>query len=300
MTNKQESKLKMSLSTDEFLIKNESLTKDLPEFGTTVTEFRGTLSKIKLIDGQQQNVRTGVAKDKRDVKNALITLAAENSGKVFAFAKVSNNKPLMDEVHFSISDLGRMTDVALMTYTDELNKKMVQLLESLGKYGITAETQKKFAETLAAYENTLVKPRVSIAEKREATKELQTLFVSLDSQISKLDAIIGIIRYNEVNFYNGYKTVRKLVNTNAGVVALKATASDIVTSEPLKGVLFTLTSNGTVLTKRTADKGSFHIRNMKPGTYEVAVKKDGYKEKALSVSINDSERSELKVELEKV
>jgi hypothetical protein len=31
----------------------------------------------------------------------------------------------------------------------------------------------------------------------------------------------------------------------------------------------------------------------------VVVKKDGYKEKALSVSISDSERSELKVELEK-
>jgi hypothetical protein len=72
-----------------------------------------------------------------------------------------------------------------------------------------------------------------------------------------------------------YRTVRKLVNTNAGVVALKATASDIVTTEPLKGVLFTLTSDGTVLTKRTAEKGSFHIRNMKPGAYEVVVKKDG-------------------------
>jgi hypothetical protein len=289
----------MSLSTDEFLIKNERLTKDLPEFGTTVTEFRGILSKIKLIDGQQQNVRTGVAKDKRDVKNALIALAAENSAQVFAFAKVSNNKTLMDEVHFSISDLGRMTDVALRTYSDELNKKMVPLLESLGKYGITAETQKKFADTLTAFENSLVKPRISIAEKREATRGLQTLFILLDSQISKLDAIIGIIRYNEVNFYNGYKTIRKLVNINTGVVALKATASDIVTSEPIKGVLFTLKSDSTVLTKRTADKGSFLIRNMKPGTYEVAVKKDGYKEKALSVSISDRERSELKVELEK-
>ena len=158
---------------------------------------------------------------------------------------------------------------------------------------------KKFADTLTAFENSLVKPRISIAEKREATRGLQTLFILLDSQISKLDAIIGIIRYNEVNFYNGYKTIRKLVNINTGVVALKATASDIVTSEPIKGVLFTLKSDSTVLTKRTADKGSFLIRNMKPGTYEVAVKKDGYKEKALSVSISDRERSELKVELEK-
>lgn len=244
MTNKQESKFKMSLSTDEFLVKNEILTKDLPEFGTTITEFRSTLGRIKIIDGQQKNVRTGVTKNKRDVKNLLITLAAENSVKIFAFAKVSNNKPLMDEVNFSISDIGRMTDVAFRTYADELNKKMVLLLESLGKYGITAETQKKYAETLTEYENTLVKPRISIAEKREATKELQSLFMSLDSQLSKLDAIIGIIRYNEAKFYNGYRTVRRLVNTNGGEVALKATATDVSSNEPLKGVLFTLTSNG--------------------------------------------------------
>lgn len=299
MTNKQESKFKMSLSTDEFLVKNESLTKDLPEFGTTVNEFRSTLGRIKIIDGQQKNVITGVAKNKKDVKNALITLAAENSGKVFAFAKVSNNKPLMDEVKFSISDIGRMTDVAFRTYADELNKKMLTMLESLGKYGITADTQKKYSEAFAEYENTLVKPRISIAEKREATKELQSLFVSLDSHLSKLDAIIGIIRYNEVNFYNGYRTVRKLVNTNAGEVALKATAKDIISSEPLKGVLFTLISDQTTLIKKTADKGSFYIKNLKPGTYKVVVKKDQYKGKEVTVDISDGVRTELEVELEK-
>jgi len=299
MTNKQESKFKMSLSTDEFLVKNENLTKDLPEFGTTINEFRSTLDKIKIIDGQQQNVRTGVAKSKKEIKDALVILTAENSGKVFAFAKMSNNKPLMDEVNFSISDIGRMTDVGFRTYADELNKKMLSLLESLGKYGITADSQKKYAEALAAYEDKLVKPRVSIAEKREATKELQTLFVTLDSQLSKLDAIIGIIRYTEAKFYNGYRTVRKLVNSNAGEVALKATAKDISSNEPLKGVLFTLTSDGTVLTKKTADKGSFHIRNMKPGTYKVVVKKDKYIGKEITVEISVGVRNELIVDLEK-
>lgn len=258
-----------------------------------------TLGRIKVIDGQQKNVITGVTKNKRDVKNALIALAAENSGKVFAFAKVSNNKPLMDEVHFSISDLGRMTEVAFRTYADELNKKMLTLLESLGKYGISADTQKKYAEAFAEFENTLVKPRISIAEKREATKELQSLFISLDDHLSKLDAIIGIIRYNEVNFYNGYRTVRRLVNTNGGEVALRATAKDIISSEPLKGVLFTLTSNGTVITKKTADKGSFYIKNLKPGTYKVAVKMDKYKAKEMVVDISDGVRNEIEVELEK-
>ena len=298
MTIKQESRFKMYLSVDEFLLKNETLTKELPEFPETFIEIRNVMSQIKLIDEQQKNVRTGVTKDKRDIKSSLIALAAENSGKIFAFAKVSNNNALMDEVNFSISDLGRMTDVGIRTYAEALYKKAEIILESLAKYGITTETQKKFAETLAAYNNSMTKPRVGIAEKREATKELTTLFSTADSLISKLDAIIGIIRYREVKFYNGYKTVRKIVNTNSRSVSLKAIANDIKTMEPIKGVHFTFKSNGTTIVKKTAEKGGFLIRNMNTGTYDVFVKKEGYKEKIVTVSINGGERSELKVELE--
>jgi uncharacterized membrane protein len=38
---------------------------------------------------------------------------------------------------------------------------------------------------------------------------------------------------------------------------------------------------------------------MDPGTYKVLVSKPGYKEKEATVSVSDSERSELTVELEK-
>ena len=300
MTNKQESRLKMCISSDEFLVKNDSLVKDLPEYPATYAEFKNAVDKIKLLDEQQRNVLTGIARDKRDIKTSLIGIAAENSGKIFAYARVSNNKPLMDEVNFSMSDLARMTDVSLRSYAEGLYKKVEANLEALAKYGITADTQKKYSEALAAYNNSLGKPRVSIAERREGTKEMASLFNSVDVLIEKLDAIIGIIRYNEVNFYTGYRTVRKLVNNNAGVIALKATANDSKTSKPIKGVSFSFKSNGTTIKKKTAEKGSFHIRNMNPGPYEVVVKKDGYKEKVVTVNISDGERSELVVELETV
>lgn len=299
MTTKQEIKLKMYLSTDEFLVKNEPLTKELPEFPASFSEFRNTVNQIKLINEQQENVRTGVAKDKKAIRNTLISLAADNSGKVFAYAKVTNNKELLDAVNFSISDLGRMTDVALRSYAESLNKKIQVLIQSLTKYGINAATQKKFGEVIAAYDNSFAKPRLSIAEKREVTKLMESLFISAEAQIVKLDAIIGIIRYDQVKFFNGYKTVRKLVNFSSGLVSLKAAANDLATSEPLKGAIFTFKNNGTTITKRTADKGGFYIKNMKTGTYEVLVKREGYKEKVVTVSIQDGERSELIVELEK-
>jgi uncharacterized membrane protein len=53
------------------------------------------------------------------------------------------------------------------------------------------------------------------------------------------------------------------------------------------------------MVKKTADKGSFHIKNMQAGTYKVLVSKPGYKEKEATVSVSDGERSELNVELEK-
>jgi uncharacterized membrane protein len=39
---------------------------------------------------------------------------------------------------------------------------------------------------------------------------------------------------------------------------------------------------------------------MKAGTYKVVVSKPGYKEKEVTVSVADGERSDLKVEMEKV
>jgi hypothetical protein len=68
---------------------------------------------------------------------------------------------------------------------------------------------------------------------------------------------------------------------------------------PLKGVLFTLTSNGTKSTKKTAEKGSFQIRNLKSGTYKVVVKMGGYKGKEVNVEISDGVRRDFAVELEK-
>jgi hypothetical protein len=118
--------------------------------------------------------------------------------------------------------------------TEALYKKIDTMIDKLEKYGINAETQKSFAGAIGAYNNSLAKPRVGIAEKREATKELEMLFIKTEKVLDKMDAIMNIIRYKEVNFYTGYKTVRKLVGPSAGNVALKAAANDMSTREPLK------------------------------------------------------------------
>jgi hypothetical protein len=309
MNTKQESKLKMYLAVRDFLAPNDAVTKDLPEFPASFTAFQSNIKQIQLIGEAQKEVKTGLAKDKKELRKTLIMLSADNSRKVFAYAKITNNKALMDEVNFSISDLGRMTEVALKDYAEILYKKAEANIESLTSFGITPESQKILAEAIRVYDISLPKPRIGISQIAQATKELGLLFDATDSILVKMDVITGIIRLTQVNFYNGYKTVRKLVDTNTGNISLKATATDLLSGERVKGVLFIFKADGIKMalsggngeiTKKTADKGSFHLKNMLAGTYKVVVRKPGYKEKEVTVSIADGERSYLNVELEKV
>ncbi|MFA5817806.1 MAG: hypothetical protein WC854_00825 [Bacteroidales bacterium] len=98
MNTKQESKVKMYSATRDFLVPNEAITINLPEFAQNFTVLQSTIREIQLISETQKEVRTGLAKDKKDVRNTLIALSADNSRKVFAFAKIAGNKTLMDSV----------------------------------------------------------------------------------------------------------------------------------------------------------------------------------------------------------
>jgi hypothetical protein len=308
MTTNQEIKLNMYLAVRNFLIPNEGLTKEVPNFAASYATLLSTIGQIQTISEMQKVDKKGLAIAKNKLKETLITMAADNSRKISAFAKFSNNSTLLNETKFSESDFVRMTDVALKDYLQIIYDKAQVNLGSLSEYGITPESQKVFVDTITAYNAVLSTPRTGIAEKSKATKKLAVLFDSADAAVKNMDFAVGIIKLTQPDFYNGYNTSRKLVDTSAGNLALKATAIDLLSGEPVKGVRFTFKPDGVKatgssgngeVTKKTAAKGSFYIKTMHPGTYNVVVSKPGYKDKVVTVSVADGERSELKVELEK-
>ncbi|MGA9189632.1 MAG: carboxypeptidase-like regulatory domain-containing protein [Methanosarcina sp.] len=163
-------------------------------------------------------------------------------------------------------------------------------------------------DTIISLNNILKTPRSTIAERKKATERLAVLFKMSDDSLELMDYAVGSMKDEQVDFYNAYKMARKTVDSKTGNIALKGLALDLATQAPLKGVKFTFSIDGGILqasgsngkiTKTTALKGSFQIRNMQPGTYKVLVNKPGYKAKEVLVSISGGERSDLKVELEK-
>jgi len=308
MTTTQVIKMNMYLAVRNFIIQNEAQVKTVPKLPEIYTGLEKSISQIQAIGEEQKDVKTGFAKDKNRLKEQLIAIAADNSGKLAAIARFTKNETLMDKVRFTLSELKRMKDVELKDYAEILYDKVESNLDKLAEYENTPDTQKVFLETIKAYNAALSTPRTGIADKKKATQKLVVLFTEADAVIEEMDYAVNAVRLKNPDFTNTYRTVRRLVDTSTGNLALKGIAWDNSTGLPLKGVRFifqhdggtTLTAGGNgELVKKTAEKGSFNIKNMPAGTYTVSVSKPGYKTKEVKVSVAEGERSEVIVEMER-
>jgi hypothetical protein len=308
MTTLQVRYVNMYRAVKDYLILNAGITKDLPNFNEFFNSFIKTIERIMIIAEMQKDTPTGAAKEKKRLRENLMTLASENSDAISAFAKFTVNELLLDQVKFSVSGLLKMTGVDLKNYAQLIYNKVEANIGQLANYGRTPETQKTFSEAISLFDASIAKPRVGITEKAKATSELNLLFASADECMHNIDIAVKIIRRKEVNFYKGYTANRKLIDTGSGKLALKASAKELLTGIPVQGALFTFNHVADAVTgsdgagkivKKTTAKGNFNIKNMKPGTYKVAVSKSGYKMKEVTVNISDRERSEMVVELEK-
>lgn len=308
MTTKQETKLNMYLAVRDYLIPNESITKDLPNFAANATRQKETILNIQAFAEKQKFDKKGLAKLKKELREKLITLSIDNSRKITAFAKFSNNILLQNDVKFTSSNFSKMTDTGLKDYAQIVYDKAEANVDALPSYGITAETQKTMLETLTAYNESISKPRVGIAERSQATKQLASLFDTADTILRNMDLAVEIIRIPQKNFYDGYKTARKTIETSSAYLTLKALATERQTGLPVKGAIFTFKAsakmdgfasvNGEIV-KKTAEKGRFHVKNMPAGIYQVSVRKPGYADKTETVIVADGEMTDLRVELEK-
>jgi hypothetical protein len=308
MTTIQESKMNMYFAVRNYIILNLLVAKLIPFFEEKYASFEKLIKELQAMSEMQKDTITGIAKEKKKLKEALIKISADYSKMLAAIAKFANDDKLLDKIRFRISEFGRMTDVALKDYAQIIYDKVDMNIDKLSKYEITAETQKAFKELIDSYDASLSTPRTGIAEKSQTTKRLAELFAAADESLLALDFAIEAGEPKQPDFCSGYKAVRKIVDTGTGKLSLKAKAIELANGEPIHGVVFTFkqeadklggsTGNGEI-TKRTSKKGSFHIKKMRAGTYTVVVGKPGYKEKAVTVSIADGERSDLNVELEK-
>lgn len=308
MTNKEESRQGMYKDSNGCVRENMELLKELPEMVKNSDELQKNIENIDRIAQVQNFDKRGFALEKKQRRETLILLTNDNSKKIEAYAKLENKIVLAKEAKFTKSKMVEASDIIVYEYGQMVYDKAQENIDSLGPFGITAETQNNLQNAINEYKESVSKPRLGQKEKKEATNELKRLFKESDDLLERMDAVIYIIRDKQPALYNRYMELRKVVVTGTGSLAMKAAAVEMPSGIPLKGVKFNFSpenptmgnvGNGN-LVKKTADKGTFYIKNLAEGTYRIRVSKIGYKDKELKVNIIPGEMLDLEVEMEKV
>jgi hypothetical protein len=304
MTIRQKIKLNMYLAVRNIRNKFEDTAKKIAKFESSFSALMIIVDQIQQVSEQQGINKKGLTEDKRRLKEQLIAVTFKHSKKLSVLAKSQRNNTLLQEVSMSESDLTNLPGIILRDKCQVIYDRVGANLPALSEHGVTAETQKQFQSTIIDFNNALSMPRMGVAERRQATQKLFALYEQADEAIKILDMVVESSKDEQTDFYNAYKSARKLVDINSGKVSLKASAIDFSSREPLKGVFFRFRPKGIrggqdEIIKRTADKGGLQVKNMIPGTYEVLISKSGYLKKESDLVISEGERSEMMVELEK-
>ncbi len=310
MTSQQEDRLSMYLTFKDYQALHVNITETLPNYSENSTLFLNTIPQIQSIWEQQKLSKKGVTDSKNQLKETLIVTTADYARKLGAYAKFTNNAKLAQQVKFSEGKLRQVADTAVKSYGQIVYDLAQPLVGSLAPYGISDETQATLADAIAAYNDSIGKPGAERSEGTQITKQLATLFKAADTALENMDAAVEIVRLTEVNFYNGYKSARKVIETGAGSLSVKGLVTDAQTGLPLKGVAVSFALDGGMakaastttepeLVKKTAEKGGFNIKGLAQGIYQVIITKPGYKEQTLTLNISDGEMSVLDVKLDK-
>jgi hypothetical protein len=309
MTNKEESRLSMYITLDDYQAGYTVITSSLPNYAANATIFKNTIPRIQAYSQLQKTSKKGVTENKNLLKDKLIMLAADNFRKLATFAKFTNNVTLAQEVKISESTLKQAADTAVKDYAQIAYDRAERFIDTLEPYDITEDTQANLLKAITDYNASIGKPGVSRTEGGLTTKQLKAHFKTAEAALANMDAAVEIVRLTEVNFYNGYKKARKIIYTGTGSLAVRALVTDAATSEPLKGVTVSFTLDGTAskakaatngkpdVVKKTAEKGGFKIKTLPAGVYTVTIKKNGYADQVTTIAVTDGEMSELNVQL---
>lgn len=281
--------------------------KKISKYESASDQLQKDIDQIQQVSEQQGINKKGITVDKNKLKTNLVTLTLKYSGKISIFAIAENNETLLHEVRLNESDLNKIAGVILRDKARIIYDRVQANLENLKEQGINEETQKKFLDSINAFNNALSTPRTSIAERRLATQKLAGLFKSADDTLEIMDLASQSAKDEQPDFYNAYKAARKLVDLGTGRLTLRAIATDEISGEPLKKVLFTFRHNGIMqvkngngeITKETSDKGILQIKKLEPGTYILSVRKNGYRDKQMEINIPGNERVDLRISMER-
>jgi hypothetical protein len=283
----------------DYLEKNIDKVKVLPGYSELYTIWSLKMVQIAILNEKQLVDHNGISYSKRYERSNLITSALSLSVALISFATMSTDDDLMQTDHFSKSVLEYESDVNLIFDCNRLYLYAQNHKNEIVQYGVHSASLITFKELIDSY---IVFTNITKEEKRELMQysgQMAGLFDDLLGIYGTVDILVALLKKSEPEFYSGYLCNRSF-DFYKGSIMVKGLVSDAETGDGLNGVNVVFILNNTaVIEKQTVNAGSFIIKSIDEGLYNVKLSKFGYEDQIKELKVINCNVTKLNVFMNK-
>jgi hypothetical protein len=304
MNSRIENKISMWLVLRVFLQGKVTITTALPGFAELLSHFSSIVDDVLGIMNALGIVFKGYAEEKHEVENQICTKTSEIAGMIKAYAIISGNKLLQEQMSITRTSMMRMSDTVKLAKAQEVHTKAEDLQEDVETYGVTEAIIAELLSLITIYVAVLPQPRQGIVDHKHTNEELNKKVAAGDEIVMKMDALVEIKRYSEPQFYSDYWASHKIIDTGSRTRALQLWAVNDETEEPMVKAKVTIKSKGGTdimkTVKRTGLKGGITLNTLNEGEYEYEVSFGGFGVEKGSFFVNDGVMTTVNVRMKEV
>lgn len=188
---------------------------DLPALLKAHTELAQTNAQIAdlLESAAQPPGPSPESAAKSDLATGAVESCAELAAAVHAYAVDNGDAQLAAESDYSQSDLAGGSESQIVAKCTKVVSLATGVADELDDYGYAASDVTAIGKAVEAYAKSCPKPRQGVASRSASNKEVKKL-VRKGRRIvtSRIDRLMLQVRKTNPEFYNAYKTARKVVN----------------------------------------------------------------------------------------
>lgn len=281
MTDSQENSLSRYEAVDLIFGNNEEVYNHTDAFVAYVTEFKGNITEIHTVAGEQGEIRTGAAVDKSVVRDNLENATIKVKNGVRALGVFTGNNRLRDSASYADSELKSFRDNVLADHAGNIHKIASGVAAQLEPYFVTAADIQAVSTFQKQFLDLIATPRYETVLTKDATRTLKVLFRETDTLLrEKIDPTILIFKPAYPEFVNNYFDARIIVDlgrrkTGGSTATVTGTVKHFETEEVLAGATVVVAETGqTALSDAT---GKFTLIIATPGNYQLRVEKAGFR-----------------------
>jgi len=297
MNKKYASRLNMNKVLLTHLEKNIDIIKQVPAFFVLYQQLKENVNAISSTDEGYLAKREGTTTDKNAERSKLQKKLFTTSSIMVAFATKTGNNELREKISFTRHELSRLTDEALVTTARIIIAAAREHQDELAPYSVSA-TMISEAETLTtSFEQSSVKPELTIKERKRLGNSLATLFKENKALlIGQMDNLAESFAETNPDFYEGYLQCRSIKDPRTNHTRATGSVTNKATGKVVRGVV--VTAEGTDYSTLTNRNGEFRLRIPAPGTYTLVFTLAGYgTEKLTGVEIKLGQSTAVEIEM---